>query len=120
MHIAAAPAPQIPPALAILILIIAQLVQAFGWSIWAVHQGSTRQILVADEIRGRVNGSFLFLVRGMTAIGGFLGAALADAFGVHWTLAIGAVGVLAGTLWLIPANLPAMRILSDNPERVAT
>jgi len=54
----------------------------------------------------------------MTAIGGFLGAALADTFGVPWTLAIGAVGVLAGTLWLIPANLQAMRTLPDSPEPI--
>ncbi|MGI8486294.1 MAG: MFS transporter [Thermomicrobiales bacterium] len=114
---AAIPIAAIVPALAIPILIIAQLVQAFGWSIWSVHQGSTRQMLVADTIRGRVNGSFLFLVRGMTAIGGFLGAALAGAFGVHWTLVISAVGVLAGTLWLIPANLQTMRSLPDSPEQ---
>jgi len=56
---AAIPLAAIVPTLAIPILIIAQLVQAFGWSIWSVHQGSTRQMLVADEIRGRVNGSFL-------------------------------------------------------------
>lgn len=115
---AAIPIAAIVPALAIPILVIAQLVQAFGWSIWSVHQGSTRQMLVADEIRGRVNGSFLFLVRGMTAIGGFLGAALADSFGVHWTLVIAALGVLAGTLWLIPANLLAMRTLPDSPEQI--
>lgn len=100
---------------AIALLITAQFVQSFGWSIWSVHQGSTRQILVPDAVRGRVNGSFLFLVRGVTSVGGFAGAAIVSLTSVRGTLAIAAIGVLVGSLWLLPANLLQMKTTPSDP-----
>ncbi len=98
-------------------LIAAQFVQAFGWSLWSVHGGSTRQIPVPDAVRGRVNGSFLFLVRGMTAVGSFLAAFIAERSGVTGTLIIAAVGVLAGSLWLLRAGLWSMRSAPRGTEK---
>ena len=92
-------------------LIVGLLLHAFGWSLWSVHQGSTRQLLAPDRIRGRVNGSFLFIVRGMTAVGGFVGAGLAAAVGVQTTLVVTVAGALVGSAWLLVPGLIRLRVL---------
>lgn len=99
----------LPRAIVIPTLIIGLLLHAFGWSLWGVHQGTTRQLLAPDRIRGRMNGSFLFIVRGTTALGGFLGAALAAAFGVRPTIIITAAGALLGTVWLLIPSMVKLR-----------
>lgn len=92
-------------------LVVGLLVHAFGWSLWAVHQGSTRQLLAPDRIRGRMNGSFLFIVRGMTALGGFLGAGLAATVGVQATIVVTVAGALLGSAWLLVPGLIRLREL---------
>ena len=103
----------LPRTPALVLIIVGQFVHAFGWSLWSVHQGSTRQFLAPVDVRGRVNGRFLFIVRGTTAIGGFLGAALAQAVGVAVTITVGVAGTLAGTLWLLIA--PVVQLRDQNP-----
>ncbi len=93
-------------------LIVGLLLHAFGWSLWSVHQGSTRQLLAPDRIRGRVNGSFLFMVRGMTAVGGFVGAGLAAAVGVQTTIVVTVAGALVGSAWLLVPGLIRLRVLA--------
>jgi MFS family permease len=90
-------------------LIVGLLLHAFGWSLWGGHQGTARQLLAPDRIRGRMNGSFLFIVRGTTALGGFLGAGLAAAFGVRPTIIITTAGVLLGTAWLLIPSMVKLR-----------
>ncbi len=90
-------------------LILGLLLHAFGWSLWGVHQGTARQQLAPDRVRGRMNGSFLFIVRGTTALGGFLGAGLAAAFGVRATITITTTGVLLGTVWLLIPSVAKLR-----------
>jgi MFS family permease len=103
--IAVVPAAAILGPLAIPTLVTGQAVHTFGWSLWAVHQGTTRQLLVPDRLRGRVNGAFLFVVRGVTALGGFAGAGLAAGLGIVPTLLIGSAGVMAGSAWLLTPTL---------------
>jgi MFS family permease len=103
------PLAALAPSVAVPVLLVSQIMQAFGWAIWGVNQGSTRQLLVPDRLRGRVNGSFLFLVRGVTSLGGFAGGVLAGGAGVVPTLVIGATGSLLGIGWLLASPLWSLR-----------
>jgi MFS family permease len=99
----------LPVVASVPVLIAGLLAHAFGWSLWSVHQGSTRQLLAPETIRGRVNGSFLFIVRGTTALGGFLGAALAATLGVRATVVVTVVGAVCGSVWLLVPSLIKLR-----------
>lgn len=99
----------LPHIAAVPVLMTGLFIHAFGWSLWSVHQGTTRQLLAPDRVRGRVNGSFLFIVRGTTAVGGFLGAGLAASIGVTATTVVAAAGMLLGTLWLLVPRLLHLR-----------
>jgi len=103
------PLAALAPSVAVPVLLVSQIMQAFGWAIWGVNQGSTRQLLVPDRLRGRVNGSFLFLVRGVPSLGGFAGGVLAGGAGVVPTLVIGATGSLLGIGWLLASPLWSLR-----------
>jgi MFS family permease len=103
----------LPPSAVAPTLVAGLLVHAFGWSLWGVHQGTMRQLLVPDPLRGRVNGSFLFIVRGATAIGGFIGAALAAGLGVTATIIVAAAVASLSTAWLI---IPSVIRLADPAE----
>jgi MFS family permease len=81
-------------------LVLARFVNAFGWTLWEVHQETTQQLLTPTDVRGRVNGSVQFIVQGTDALGGFVGAGLAALLGTLPTLAVGAVGALLATAWL--------------------
>jgi MFS family permease len=91
------------------LLVFSRLVNAFGWTLWEVHQETTQQLLTPASLRGRVNGSVQFIVQGTDALGGFVGAGLAALLGVVPTLAIGAVGALLGTAWLATSSLWQLR-----------
>ncbi|MEQ7123711.1 MFS transporter [Actinopolymorpha sp. B11F2] len=91
------------------LLVLSRLVNAFGWTLWEVHQETTQQLLTPSTLRGRVNGSVLFIVQGVDALGGFVGAGLAPLLGVLPTLAVGAIGALAGTAWLATSKLWRLR-----------
>ena len=91
------------------ILIAARLVNAFGWTLWEVHQETTQQLLIPHRLRGRVNSSVLFVVVGVEALGSLAGAGLAATLGVTTTLVIGAVGAGLGTLWLATSHLWSLR-----------
>jgi MFS family permease len=111
--IASVPLAALAPRSAVPILITGQIVHMFGWSIWAVHQGSTRQLLIPDDMRGRVNGSFLFFVRGVTSLGGFAGGVLAARMGVVPTLVVACAGTLFATGWLLTSPVRRLSIQRD-------
>lgn len=87
------------------LLIGSRLVNAFGWTLWEVHQETTQQLLVPNRLRGRVNGSTLFVTNGADSLGAFTGAGLAAVVGVFPTLAIGAVGAVLATGWLLTSRV---------------
>jgi MFS family permease len=110
-----------PAALAL--LVVSRLVNAFGWTLWEVHQETTQQLLTPAGLRGRVNGSVQFTVQGVDALGGFVGAGLAALLGVLPTLAVGALGALLGTAWLATSKLWGLRTpppATDEPPATTT
>ncbi|WP_157181161.1 MFS transporter [Actinopolymorpha alba] len=58
------------------LLVVSRLVNAFGWTLWEVHQETMQQLLTPARLRGRVNGSVQFVVQGVDALGAFVGAGL--------------------------------------------
>lgn len=101
-------------------LITSRLINAFGWTLWQVHQETTQQLVTPDELRGRVTGSSLFLVRGCGSLGGFAAAALATSLGVVPIVVIGALGALLSTAWLFLSPILHLRSQPDQPEDPAS
>ena len=91
------------------LLIVSYALSQFGWSVWGVNQGSTRQSLVPDRLQGRVTASFLFLVRGATPLGALVGGARGGWIGVTPTLVVAAAGLLLSSVWLIISPLWRLR-----------
>lgn len=97
---------------AVPMLIASRFINAFGWTIWQVHQETTQQLVTPDDLRGRVTGSSLFMVRSLEAGGSFAAAILAARMGIVPILTIGAVGALVSIVWLI---VPAIVRLRTQP-----
>jgi predicted MFS family arabinose efflux permease len=110
--IAAVPLAAIAGPLTLPLLIGSRLINAFGWTLWEVHQETTQQLATPPQLRGRVNAAVLYAVQGADALGGLAGASLAALLGVTPTLAIGATGALLGTTWLLT---PKIRHLHTPP-----
>jgi hypothetical protein len=91
-------------AFAVPALMLARLVNSFGWTVWEVHRETIQQRLVRDAFRGRVNGSVLFLGGTALALGALAGAGIVALVGVLPTLVICCVGTLLGTAWLLTAR----------------
>lgn len=91
------------------ILVVSRLVNAFGWTLWQVHQETTQQLVTPDELRGRVTGSSLFLIRSAEAGGAFVAALLVAQLGVVSVVAIGAVGALVSIGWLLISPILHLR-----------
>jgi MFS family permease len=63
----------------------------FAGIIFATTANSLLQLIVPDELRGRVMSIYILLFAGSTPIGGFLIGTLSDTIGVSWTLFVCAV-----------------------------
>jgi MFS family permease len=67
------------------------------------------QVMVPDELRGRVMAVYSMMFMGMAPIGALLGGALADRLGAPLTVAIGGLASLCGAWWFA-MQLPKIRI----------
>ncbi len=94
------------PGLGVIIaLMAARAVNSFGWSLWEVHKETTQQQLVSDSMRGRVNGSVLFLSGAMLALGSAAGAAVVSLIDLVPTLLIGGAGTMLAIGWVLRREL---------------
>jgi hypothetical protein len=73
-----------------------------GLSVFAVSYVSLRQARIDDEVRGRVVGASRFITTAFAPFAAVLGGAIGSLAGLRTTLAVGALGMLAGAT-LIPA-----------------
>lgn len=87
------------------LLVASRLINAFGWTVWEVHQETTQQLLTPDRLRGRVTAGTLLTVQGLDTLGGFAGAGLAAILGVLPTLVIGGAGAVLSTGWLLTKHI---------------
>jgi MFS family permease len=85
--------------------------EGYGVVVYNVAQLSFRQAICPDRLLGRMNASVRFLVWGTMPIGGLLGGALGELFGLWPTLLVAAIGLLTCPLWLIASPLRKLRDL---------
>lgn len=67
------------------------------------------QVMVPDELRGRVMAVYSMMFMGMAPIGALFGGALADHFGAPLTVAAGGLASLLGAGWFA-LHLPKIRV----------
>lgn len=91
--------------LAIPIVIASTFINAFGWTLWDVHQETTKQQLLSDAFRGRANGSIQFVSGTALALGSATGAALVALINVDLTLAVCSVATLTASAWLVRTRI---------------
>lgn len=95
------------------LLFAAQFFFGLGLTVFNVNQASLRQALVPDRLRGRANGTVLFLASGLAPLGALLGGLLGEAIGLRATLTVAAVGELLAALWLWRSPLRTLRDLAS-------
>jgi MFS family permease len=67
------------------------------------------QVMVPDELRGRVMAVYSMMFMGMAPVGALLGGALSDRLGAPLTVAIGGLASVAGAIWF-GMHLPTIRV----------
>jgi MFS family permease len=67
------------------------------------------QVMVPDELRGRVMAVYSMMFMGMAPVGALLGGALAERLGAPVTVAIGGFGSIVGAAWFY-FHLPKIRV----------
>jgi MFS family permease len=97
------------PAVAVPLLITAQLLATLTGPMTAINQLSLRQTMPPDHLQGRVNGTMRVIALGTAPIGALLAGILGATFGLRPTLVIGAVGMQLGFLVLFFSPLRTLR-----------
>jgi predicted MFS family arabinose efflux permease len=87
----------------------AEFFSSVGVMILDVNAGSLSLLRTPDRVRARMTGTFRFVNYGIRPIGALLGGALGTAIGLQTTLWIGALGALAGVLFLVFSPIPRLR-----------
>lgn len=67
------------------------------------------QVMVPDELRGRVMSVYSMMFMGMAPLGALMGGALADRITAPWTVAIGGLAAVLGSWWF-SLQLPKIRV----------
>lgn len=101
---------------AIPLVILSRFVNAFGWTLWDVHQETTKQRLLSDTFRGRANGSVQFVAGGAFALGAGTGTALVALTTVDLTLVVCAVATFTATYWLLATGIWSLATPSTAQE----
>jgi MFS family permease len=102
-----------------------------GWGIWLVSVGlfaanaavvsynvlqiSYRQLICPPPLRGRMNASVRWIIRGLMPLGGVLAGGLGTWLGVRTALAVAVLAGWAAVFWIVASPL---RQLRDVPGRV--
>lgn len=100
-------------------LMITRLINAFGWTLWEVHQETVLQLLLPDRLRGRVNAAVIFLSGCALAFGPTAAAAIVELTNVLATLTIGGIGTMLAIAFLFTSRLRTLRELPTEPDENA-
>lgn len=96
--------------LAIPVVIVSRLINAFGWTLWDVHQETTKQRLLDDAYRGRANGSVLFVFGSAIALGSAAGAGIVTLTTVQATLTACGLATLSAAGWLLLTSIWSVKL----------
>jgi predicted MFS family arabinose efflux permease len=110
-----------PAALALAVVIVAQLLHGWGPTLYGINQQTIRQVLIPPELLARTQATWRFLVFGMQPVGALLGGALGTLVGFRTTLVISSFVMLTGTVVALLSPLRTLRRLpGTEPERTDT
>ena len=103
------------PGAGLIFFVASGALSAFTIIVLVVLQASARQQLCPEDLRGRVAATMNMLSWGMMPIGALIGGSLAGVLGLRGTIAVCAVGVLAGAAWPICSPLRSLRDVPLSP-----
>jgi MFS family permease len=86
---------------ALLLLILAEVVQVGANTIFYVNRDSVRQAVTPADLRGRVGASTMCLGLAAALLGTALGGVLGERVGIPATIVIGAIGGTFSFVWLV-------------------
>jgi hypothetical protein len=92
---------------------IAQFVGDGAFTVYCLNETTLRQTLVEDNLLGRVNGAMQLASRGVLPLGALVGGELAERIGLTNTIWLGAAGVLASCVFLLPLRAMAWQAEGD-------
>jgi len=98
------------------LLLVMDFLSGFAVLAYNITQVSARQRLCPPELLGRMNASIRFFVWGVMPIGGLLGGAIAETYGVTTALWVGAIGSIFSSVFVVFSPLTGMRKLPDGPR----
>ena len=104
-----------PRWLIVALLFLAEFGSGLGVMMLDISAGAIFAAIIPDRMRSRVSGAYSAVNYGVRPLGSLVGGALGSTIGLRPTLWIGAVGALAGVLWLLPSPIPRLRDLPE-PE----
>ncbi|MCM4083102.1 MFS transporter [Paractinoplanes hotanensis] len=108
-----------PPLVAGILFGVIHFIVGFGIVGSNIAEMTLRQLIVPQNILGRVNASFRFLIGGLVPIAALIAGLLGDGIGLRATLVVTAVGIPLSLVWLIASPIPRLRTVED-AERVAS
>jgi predicted MFS family arabinose efflux permease len=94
----------------VLVLAVAQLGDV-AWPVTNICDQSLCQAVAAPAVLGRVNSAMHLMFRGVLPAGALVGGAVATSIGLRPTMAIGALGILLASLFLVFSPIRRMRVL---------
>ncbi|HNC73622.1 MAG TPA: MFS transporter [Elusimicrobiota bacterium] len=89
--------------------LLLMMVAGFGFMTQMAASNTVLQTIVEDDKRGRVMSLFVFAFLGTAPLGSLLAGGLADRLGAPWTLRLGGLGCVLGSLWFF-RQLPQLRL----------
>jgi MFS family permease len=104
------------PALAVALMMAAQVIGDMGQTAAAINEVSLRQAITPAGLLGRVGGSLHVLGRGVGTLGLLVGGVLAELIGLRATIAVAVLGGIVGNLVLIFSAVRSVRELPELAE----
>ena len=98
-------------ATAVPLLVLSGLLGSFSGPVYNINQVSLRQAITPDRLQGRMNATMRFLVWGTMPLGGLVGGALGELFGLRPALAVSAAGTTVAFLWVLASPVRALRAI---------
>jgi MFS family permease len=105
-----------PKPVVLTLLFLAEFGSGLGVMIFDISIASIFQALVPDRLRARFSGAYTFVNYGVRPLGSLVGGVLGSTIGLRPTLWIGAIGAIAGGLFLLPSPMPHLRTLPETVE----
>lgn len=95
------------------LLILSGILTSFANPVYNINQVSLRQAITPLRLQGRMNATMRFLVWGTMPLGGLLGGALGEAFGLRNAIAISAMAGMLGFLWVFFSPVRTLRRIPE-------